>query len=161
MSLHIKQYEIVPGVVTHSGEILLLTDDRLVYCPYEDTDSIGDLLFEDEEVKVIDCCFNLITKQIKPLTIVDYKDEPVFKVGESVFVTTKDDCQTLYESKIKDIVYTENRKSYYKGVEMLEFMSDVEIPIDLKAFYCVRKFKPLYVLTNDLIVSRHKLYNKQ
>ena len=169
-----QRYYLIQGVKTKDNEIIPIWDERLsliknFYLSNEITIK-GKSYNQNLGIKVIECLYDLKTKKILNGVNLDYYpslDELEFKKEEVVFCYVEKEYNTLFETKIVDIVYEDFSLEINKGknLDIIWYDRFEDVPIDDNILYAIKIWKPYYILQNGFKVKfsnylHHKQKNK-
>ena len=165
----IKRYMIVQGIQTGKGELIPIWDSRL---KFEKDDDCGEKLSVSGDYhycfSLVDMVFDLKTKSISTGIVVDYygdNSKSEFTKGQVVLVESGKQHRHLVKTKIDDIIFEEFDIEIRRGKKMdywVKIFNDIypELEIVPDQLYCIRLWKPTYVLKNGIKTSyNHQLFH--
>lgn len=163
----IKRYMIVQGIQTQKGELIPIWDNRLKF----DKDDCGDMVRISDEFdsyySLVDMIFDLKTKTISSGISVDYYgDEKKLEfTKEQVVLAESGQYRHLVKTKIVDITFDEFDIEIRRGKKLDYWVkilkeTNPELEIVPDQLYCIKLWKPTYVLENGTKTSYvHQLFH--
>jgi hypothetical protein len=157
----VKQFHLIPVVVTKDNELIPITDSRLSFEKGGYSDDC--IVFEDNSVhRIVQCQYDLVTKQLVPAVVLEYRDDNNFEIGEQVCVDKRN--RTVVDSKIVDIQYRQKDYDLYdfvKGDKVSDYKLKQLGTLDADTIYCIKTLDPYYVLENGEVVREREMYHKK
>ncbi len=160
--MDIQRYIPIQAIKIKDNVLIPLWDERIVF---EKTEMYGNVITLKNEYKhyaVIECLFDIKTKEIMTGIELDYyPTETAYKKGDTVLYEISN--RLLGESKIKDIIYKEFELSIQKGKKIDNYYKKyfTDVTFDITTLYAIKQWKPFYLLENDVLIEwQHQLYNK-
>jgi len=164
--MDVKRRILIQAAQTKENEIIPIWDDRLIF---DDNEYYGKRIIlkdspSEEQLKHIECVFDLKTKKIEKPIILDFKRDSNsldFKKDEIVLFEKSHKC--LIETKISGIEHIEYDTHIKLGSKLdtywKELFDDVKFENDI--LYCIKEWRPVYVLASGHKTEwAHQLYKK-
>lgn len=167
----LRRYINVQGIRTNDGKLIPIWDKDLVFENNKEAGCGASVRVPNDYhtyFSLIDLVFDLKTKEISTGIIVDYYGEDSkseFKKGQVVLVEDGKNFRHLVKTKVVDIVFEDYDIEIKKGKKLdywVKIFQNIypEMEIIPDQMYCIRLWKPTYVLENGFRTTYpHQLYH--
>lgn len=148
---NISKFNIVKAIKTKQNEIIPIWDDRIEFHKTELYGNVINIKGEHDIYNLIEVVYNLETREISAGVELDiYPNITEFIKDEIVLSEVKYSSYRI--DKIIDIIFEEFEMEIKKGKKIdNHYIKDLkDIVIEPKTIYCLKGWKPTYVLESGL-----------
>lgn len=153
----------MPCIILENKEIVPIWDKRIVYENHRDYGIQYSLIDKPfDKYYLSECIFDMKTKKLELGIGIDYYPTNLeFSVEEIVYHEMN--LQSFRETKIIEIIFEDFEMEIVKGKKMDQWWKNAfaDLSIDENELYCIKKWKPIFVLEDGTKVSyTHQLKHK-
>lgn len=161
-----KRRILIPCIVSKEKEIIPFWDERIIFTNTKDCGIRYSLKERHFDYNLSECIFDMKTRKLEFGIEIDYYPTNL-EFGVEEIVYHEKNHQSFIESKITEIIFEDFEMEIVKGKKMEQWWKNsfADLNIDENELYCIKKWKPIFVLEDGTKVSytyqlKHKFKEK-